>query len=229
MYAQSSLLKFILNKKKNNKKQNLNEMIGGGKVPAWKLGSLLKEKSGFLTAVFGSLIFQLCLVFALIKFIPNDDPLVQTIKKYGFLLFVVQIILIIWVSVIPMPMALKFVLFTLFSAITGFTLKAALQKVSPKVIEAALVATIAIFVTFLIFGLIISGFGIDLGFLGLVLFGILLIIIIARVVILFMNTSSTVNKTITIITLILFSVFIVFDTNQILQRDYNGDFITSRK
>ena len=219
MYAHSSLLKFILNKKKNTKNQ-----IGGGK---WQLGSLLKEKSGFLAAVFSSLIFQLCLVFAIIKFIPNDDPLVQSIKRYGIILFIIQIILIICMSVIPMPMTLKFILFTLFSAITGFVLKVSLQKISPEIIETAIVATAVIFVTFLVFGLIISGFGIDLGFLGLLLFGLLLLIVIVRVVMIFMKTSSAINKAITIMTLVLFSVFIVFDTNQILQRDYHGDFITA--
>jgi FtsH-binding integral membrane protein len=223
MYAQSSLLKFILNKKKNSK----NNPMVGGKLPQWRLGSLLKEKSGFLAAVFSSLIFQLCLVFAIVKFIPNDDPFVQNIKKYGILLFIIQIILVVCMSFIPMPMTLKFILFTLFSVITGFVLKVSLQKISPEIIEAALVATAVIFVTFLVFGLIISGFGIDLGFLGLFLFGLLLLIIIVRIVMLFMKTSSAVNKAITIMTLILFSVFIVFDTNQILQRDYNGDFVTA--
>jgi FtsH-binding integral membrane protein len=224
MYAQSSLLKFILSKKKNGKKHN---MVGGGNVFNWQLGSLLKEKSGFLAAVFSSLIFQLCLVFAIVKFIPNDDPFVENIKKYGILLFIIQIILIVGMSVIPMPMSLKFVLFTLFSAITGFVLKASLQKVSPEIIETALIATAVIFVTFLVFGLIVSGFGIDLGFLALLLFGLLLLIVIVRIVMLFMKTSSAFKKGITVMTLILFSVFIVFDTNQILQRDYDGDFITA--
>lgn len=223
MYTQSSLLKFILNKKTKTEK---NKMVGG-KIPQWQLGSLLKEKSGFLAAVFSSLIFQLCLVFAIVKFIPNDDPLVQNIKKYGILLFIMQIILIICMSVIPMPMTLKFILFTLFSAITGFVLKVALQKISPEVIETALIATAVIFVVFLAFGLIVSGFGIDLGFLSLFLFGLLLLIVIVRIVMIFMKTSSSVKKAITVMTLVLFSVFIVFDTNQILQRDYNGDFITA--
>lgn len=227
MYAQSSLLKFIMNKKKNTKKHSVTEMVGGGKAPVWQLGSLLREKSGFLAAVFSSLIFQLCLVYAIVKFIPNDDPFVHNIKKYGILLFIIQIILIVCMSVIPMPITLKFILFTLFSAITGFVLKVSLQKVSPEIIETALVATAVIFVTFLVFGLIVSGFGIDLGFLGLLLLGLLLLIVIVRIVMLFMKTSSDVKKAVTIITLILFSMFIVFDTNQILQRDYDGDFVTA--
>lgn len=126
-----------------------------------------------------------------------------------------------------MSMTLKFILFTLFSTITGFVLKIALEKTSSEVIETALIATTIIFVSFIVLGLIISGFGIDLGFLGLFLFGLLLLIIIVRVVMVFMKTSSNIKKTVTVLTLLLFSVFIVFDTNQILQRDYQGDFITA--
>jgi FtsH-binding integral membrane protein len=214
MYAQSSLLKFILNKKKQSKKN----MIGGG-----NLGSLIQAKSGFLTAVFASLIFQLCLVFAVVKFVPNNE----SFKKFNILMFIVQIILITCMAVIPMPMTLKFVLFTLFSAITGFMLKVALEKVSEEVIETALVSTIIIFALFVILGLIVSGFGIDLGFLSMFLFGMLLLLVIVRIVMVFMKTSREFHKATAVISLILFSLFIVYDTNQILQRDYNGDFITA--
>jgi len=223
MYAQSSLLKFIMNKKKKIKKQI--NLVGGGFK--WQLGSLLKEKTGFLAAVFSSLIFQIFLVFSILKFIPPDDILVHNIKKYGILLFIIQLALVVCISVIPMQMTLKFVLFTMFSAITGLILKFALQNISHEIIETALIATAVIFVRFLVFGLIVSGFGIDLGFLGLFLFVLLLLVVIVRVVMLFMKTSSAFNKGITIVTLMLFSVFIVFDTNQILQRNYDGDFITA--
>ncbi len=219
MYAQSSLLKFILNKKKGSK----GNLIGGGHSSKWNLSSLIKEKSGFLTAVFSSLIFQLLLVFAIVKFIPNND----NFKRYSFLLFIVQIALILCMAIIPMPMTIKFILFTLFSALTGVVLKIVLEKVSPEIIETAIVATIIIFATFVILGLIISGFNIDLGFLTMLLLGMLLLLIIVRVVMIFMKSSSTFNKIVAIISLVIFSMFIVFDTNQILQRDYHGDFITA--
>lgn len=220
MYAQSSLLKFIMNKKKQSK----SGLIGGrSNGLQWNLGSLIKAKSGFLAAVFASLIFQLCVVFAIVKFIPDNDEF----KKYSFLIFIIQIVLIICMAIVPMPMPIKFILFTLFSVLTGFVLKTALQKVSPEVIETAIIATITIFTVFVVLALVISGFGIDLGFLTLFLFGVLLLLVIVRIVMVLMTTSTTVNKMVAIISLIIFSMFIVFDTNQILQRDYHGDFITA--
>jgi FtsH-binding integral membrane protein len=214
MYAQSSLLKFIKDKKKHSK----GNMIGGG-----DLGSLIREQSGFLTAVFTSLIFQLCLVFVVVKFVPNNE----SFKKFSILMFIVQLILIICMALIPMPMTLKFVLFTLFSAITGFVLKVALEKVSTEVIETALFSTIVIFALFVVLGLIVSGFGIDFGFLTMFLFGLLLLLVIVRIVLVFMKTSSQIHKAAAVVSLVIFSLFIVYDTNQILQRDYNGDFVTA--
>lgn len=202
----------------NKKKQSKGNMIGGG-----NLGSLIREKSGFLTAVFASLIFQLCLVFAVVKFVPNSE----NFKKLSLLMFIVQIILIICMALIPMPMTLKFILFTLFSALTGFVLKVALEKVSAEVIETALISTIVIFALFVVLGLIISGFGIDLGFLTMLLFGLLLLLVIVRIVMVFMKTSSEFHKATAVVSLVIFSLFIVYDTNQILKRDYNGDFITA--
>jgi FtsH-binding integral membrane protein len=43
----------------------------------------------------------------------------------------------------------------------------------------------------------------------------------------FMGNYSTFVKGILVFGLGLFSVFIVYDTNQILQKDYYGDFITA--
>jgi len=43
----------------------------------------------------------------------------------------------------------------------------------------------------------------------------------------FMGNYSTFVKGILVFGLALFSVFIVYDTNQILQKDYYGDFITA--
>jgi FtsH-binding integral membrane protein len=43
----------------------------------------------------------------------------------------------------------------------------------------------------------------------------------------FIPTSSLTKKILVIFSLLLFSVYVVYDTNSILQRNYNGDFITA--
>jgi FtsH-binding integral membrane protein len=224
MYAQSSLLKFIMMKKKQGKGSK--GQCGGG-LGQWQLGSMLKDKAGFLAAVFGTLIFQLLLVIAIVKLVPQDDPLVVLVKEYWFVNIIMQFVLLLCLVLIPMPMPLKFALFTVFATLVGYMLKVTLERVPIEIIQTALVGTIAVFVFFVLVGLVISGLGINLAPLGLVLLGMLLLLIIISIVTLFMKSSSTLRKGLAIATLFLFSVYVVFDTNQILQRDYRGDFVTA--
>lgn len=230
MYAQSSLLKFIMMKRKQGKgkgnKGAVSFQAGGGRA-GWKLGTLLREKAGFLAAVFGTLIFQLLIVIMIVKMVPNEDPLVEWFKKFGLVSVLLQFALIICLAIVPMPMPLKFALFSLFAALIGFMLKISLQTVPQEIVHGALIATIAVFIFFVCVGLVISSFGIDLGPLSLVLLGVLLLLVIASVVSLLMKTTSNLRKGIAIVTIFLFSVYVVFDTNQILVRDYAGDFVTA--
>jgi len=227
MYAQSSLLKFIMMKRKPGKGKGMKGQSGGGAGAGWQLGTLLREKAGFLAAVFGTLIFQLLIVLMIVKMVPDNDPLVDWFKKFGLLSIILQFALIICLAIVPMPMPVKFALFSVFAALVGFMLKVSLEKVPVEIVRGAIVATIAVFVFFVCVGLVISGFGIDLGPLSLVLLGVLLLLVIVSVVSLFMNTTSVFKKGLAIATIFLFSIYVVFDTNQILVRDYAGDFVTA--
>jgi FtsH-binding integral membrane protein len=101
------------------------------------------------------------------------------------------------------------------------------SNTSQDVIKAALIGTITIFTMMLIFGVVLSAFGFNITWLSTILFILLLVLILVRVVTMFMKTSSNLHKGIAICALLLFSMFIVYDTNNILQRDYDGDFVTA--
>jgi modulator of FtsH protease len=62
---------------------------------------------------------------------------------------------------------------------------------------------------------------------GLSLFFALLFLLIISIVQFFIIQSSFLYKILVICSLMLFSVYIVYDTNSILQRDYGGDFISA--
>ena len=62
---------------------------------------------------------------------------------------------------------------------------------------------------------------------GLGLLYALLFIFMISIVQIFIIQSSLLYKIIVVSLLMLFSVYIVYDTNNILQRDYSGDFITA--
>ena len=138
-----------------------------------------------------------------------------------------QLGLIIILAFFPMHPAMKFVLFTLFAFISGMVLSTVASVMSEDVIKAALVGTITIFVMMVVFGVIISMLGVDLNWMSGVLFIALLTLIITRVIMMFMKTSTNVKKYIAVFALMLFAIFIIYDTNNILSRDYNGDFVTA--
>ena len=62
--------------------------------------------------------------------------------------------------------------------------------------------------------------------LGIIIVG-LLILLFFVILQFFVKFSSLIKKLLTIALLILFSFYIIFTTNTILQRNYNGDFITA--
>jgi hypothetical protein len=139
-------------------------------------------------------------------------------------MFVVIIVLVF----VPMHPLLKFTLFTVFSVLTGFILSIATQKVSKEVIYASIKGTLAIFVLFVLLGFVIAISGINISWLGIVLFFALLILIIVRIVFTTIKDSSKKTQRIfAIIGLLLFSLYIMYDTYNILQRDYFGDFVTA--
>jgi FtsH-binding integral membrane protein len=78
------------------------------------------------------------------------------------------------------------------------------------------------------FGLALIASGIKLGLrFGLGLFFALLFLLIVSIVQFFIVGSSFLKKIIVIGSLMVFSLYIMYDTNSILQRNYNGDFITA--
>jgi len=201
-----------------------NLMVGGQKAGSSSFLNLLNEKKEFLIKVFANLIAQLGITY---YFMMNykADP-----KNSGLYwgLVIVQFIIIIILAAVPMPSWLKFILFSLFSAIVGFTLSILRQVSNPKLIQTAVLGTMSIFGVMFLFGATLIMFGIKLGLqFAAFLFYALLLLIIVQLVTIFSGATTAFMKGITIFSLILFSIYIIYDTNNILQREYSGDFITA--
>jgi FtsH-binding integral membrane protein len=210
--ANSSIYNTLFNK--NQKK--------GGFLKAL---SILNEKKPFLLQVFGNLIFQLLVTF-IIAFNVKSKLLENNINYW--LLIALTFIIIICLALIPMHPFLKFILFTLFSASWGFLLTIIKETKSEEVIKTALIGTLSIFVVMFLIGLFLLSSGIKFDYkVGGILLCILFITIIALIVMTFMKTYSLYHKSIACFILILFSFYVIYDTNIILQRNYIGDFVTA--
>jgi FtsH-binding integral membrane protein len=149
--------------------------------------------------------------------------------KMSFLLFIIaSFILITLMSIIHNPY-IKFILFTMLSVLYGLMLSYTFMLTNPEIINTALVGTLSVFVTMFLFTLFLLMSGIEVGeTFGLLLLIGLIFMIIAIVVSIFMKNYSKYKKIFSGILLFLFSLYIIYDTTNILIRDtYNGDFITA--
>ena len=191
------------------------------------LSNLLYEKKTFLVKTFANLIVQLGITYYVMEKTPSTkNNAVDKTILYTYLFGGLLIIFVL--ALVPMPSWLKFIIFCVFSYITGLLLSLLTLVVSSDIINMAIQGTISIFAVMFAFGVGLIFSGIKLGMkTALFLLSSLFILIIARIVFWFSGASSYMNKMLTFVGLLLFSAYIVFDTNQILQRDYYGDFITA--
>lgn len=190
---------------------------------------LINEKKGFFAQILANLLLQLYITYYVSENVKVDEK--KDTNKFDSKFIgacVATIVIILILAFVTMPAWLKFILFSLFSASFGIILAFRKVGLDPNVIKSALVGTASIFVSMFIFGVALIMSGIQLGAgIALILFFALLALIIISIVQYFIVQSSFLKKLIVITSLLLFSLFIVYDTNSILQRNYDGDFISA--
>lgn len=201
---------------------------GGAKIKFnfTNFNTLLNSKKEFLIMIFANLITQLGITYYVMTNtkVTKDDN--HNLKHW--LLFISTLIILCILALVPMPSWLKFILFSVFSYIWGIFLADLKVKVNDNgLINMAMLGSIGIFIVMFLVGVVLLVTGIQLGLkTGLFLFVSLLILIIAQIFSLF-NKSTMLIKTLAAIGIIIFSGYIIYDTNTILQRNYYGDFITA--
>lgn len=198
-----------------------------------KLGTdmlaLLVKKRKFMTAVFATLIFQLLVTYTVMYTLKDNKDVNAFLKRFGLIALILQLCLLLVLAFVPMPPILKLALFTLVSVVTGIVLIRVIQRYGDHTVRTALLGATSVFSAMFVFGLALAAMGIDIGFMGIYLFAALIGLVISQLlhyVINKGNQTSTVSRIITAVTLVIFSIFVVFDTNTILLRDYPGnDFV----
>lgn len=201
---------------------------GGSKIKSTfsNFSSLLNSKKDLMIMIFANLITQLGITYYVMTNtkVTKDDK-----NKLKFLLLFIIWFTIVYVLVmVPMPSWLKFILFSAFSYISGILLALFKLKINnDDLINMAMLGSIGIFSIMFLIGAFLLATGIQLGWkTGLFLFISLLILIIARIFSWF-HKSTMLVKTLSAIGIIIFSGYVIYDTNVILQRNYYGDFITA--
>jgi FtsH-binding integral membrane protein len=195
------------------------------------ISNLLYEKKTFLVKIFANLIVQLGITYYVMEKTPNtasNNENNPQNKKNMFQFLFGGILIIIILALVPMPSWIKFILFMIFSYLTGRLLTIVKTTVTNEAINTALLGTISVFGTMFLMGVILITFGVQLGIRTLLfLLTCLLLLIIIQIVFVFSGTTYGLQKYVVFFGLILFSLYVVYDTNKILQRNYYGDFITA--
>ena len=201
---------------------------GGSKIKSTfnNFSSLLNGKKELMIMVFANLITQLGITYYVMNNTTVTEADNHNLKHW--LLVASTFVIVYYLAIVPMPSWMKFILFTAFSYIWGILLASFKLKINDTgLINMAMLGTIGIFSIMFLIGAFLLATGIQLGLkTGFFLFVSLLILIIAQIFSLF-HKSTILVKSLAAIGIVIFSGYIIYDTNTILQRNYYGDFITA--
>jgi len=186
--------------------------------------TLVRSKKDLLVCIFVTLIIQISISFATMKF----DKEHHMLGKRGGLLQSVILLIIMIALIFAMgrpntSFHMKQILFAIFSIVVGLILSQVTYIINdPAIVEASVIATLVNLGLMLLLGIIIVYFKYDLEWIGSFLFIALLVIVVTRLLSLFSKDSKEINKKISMVSVIIFSLYILYDTNTILLRYKNN-------
>ena len=186
--------------------------------------SNLQKKIPFMAGVFGHLIFQTFVAYRAAEATSGNAYMKDIARSNALLIGIVGLALVLLLSLVRLPIPVKVAVFSLLAYISGM----ALHNV-PNLQE-ALLEVVGIFIGMLVAGIFTVQMGYKLDILGQILFFSLLTILIARVINTYVRRTRVGEKNSLVpskILTILFALFVVYDTNKILQRNYSGNFVNA--
>jgi FtsH-binding integral membrane protein len=201
------------------------------------------KKQGFLLSVYGILIVELLVTFFVVYYFRDHPSLSKITKQSIIIYFIASMGLVLLLVFVPMPIWLKFVLFTILSTVLGGLLHQASALLPEELVTQVLAGTIAVFVAMSVVALILASMGIDLSWMGSLLLAALVGLIVASLIVYIVSyfnaqsqspsaaetagTMKGIHKILLVIGLILFSVYVMYETNIMLQKNYNEDVVSA--
>jgi len=185
----------------------------------------MKPTKTFLLYVLLIVIIQLCVTYYVMNRTHNPNINIA-------LIFILSIITIIILTTFheKISLPLQFTLFTFFSYLFGLLFYQVKQReqYSVELINEVILTTISVFASMAIVGSILLSFGIQLGFKAwLILFVGLLSLILSRLILIFtavtpenIDKQTARHKLLSTLGIFLFSGYVIYDTNIILQGTY---------
>jgi len=186
----------------------------------------LDKKKFFLLKVYSTLIFQIFIAFVILFYVENKNIELNKTQYIG--VCIATFIIIILLTFIQSKI-IRFILLVIFSALVGLILSAQVDLDNEKdleIVKKSFVTTVFIFIYMIIFGFIAVYMGATISpVISIILFFSLLLLIIMRFILSIRGNFSKYYKIFAGCVILLFSLFIIYDTVEILDREYNNDFI----
>ena len=179
-------------------------------------GSRLRARSGFIAAVYAALAVQIAVTAAMTVYFRKNPAVYERLRSLWILWLVLNIAILLALAFLPLPFAVRALLFVLFAVVLSFTFIAADRRVSPETIRAGLTAAVGIFVAMTVVGLGLAAAGVDLSFLTYVLLAALIGLVVTFIAIRFFPVGKTAMKAILLVAMTIFAVFVAYDTNLLL-------------
>lgn len=181
---------------------------------------LMIQKKEFLALVFLNLVLQLGITYIIM------ERTVDAKKKYNLWLLFGSTFLILFALHFQIHPMLKLFLFSLFSYIFGIILSGVKEKHNEEEIRIAIESALSIFGAMFVTALGLLVGGVKLGYkFGIFLFFSLLALILFRLFNYFSNAGY--GALLNSVGIVLFSLYVLYHTHQILQKDYYGDFVNA--
>ena len=169
------------------------------------------ENSNFIRNVYLMLLLQIFISFSILAAIRYYYP-ENRLERYWFVYFILSLLIII---ALPFPSRFRWFLNILFCVVLGIILYIS-TKYQPAVdIQISFLSTVMIFLFFTIISVVISKNNVDLENWGKYLLGALIGLIVFGLINLFVQNQRA-RSVYVAIGLILFSLFVVYDTNRLL-------------
>ena len=168
-----------------------------------------KVWTNFIFQVLAHMILQIILLYNVIT---SKNKSLNELSKLKLSLIFIQFILMIAFS-FTNNIYLQFLIFSLLSFTIGLSLKN-IDKIDKIIYE-----TTVIFIAMFLIGVLSVYLNINLEFMGIFLFSALIIMLFARLF------NFTKQKKYNDIVSIIIALFIIYDTNVIMNRNYNGNFV----
>lgn len=174
---------------------------------------LLKQKAPFMSKVFANLILQGGIAYA--AALQRSPHVARNILAYA-IVFSVAILAMIFAT---LSIQVRFMLFTLISALFGAIL-GVVRNLDKDVVQETLRDIFGVFVAMFVLGAVSVQFNVNIFPLALLLFMGLIGLMITRLT-LSREKKGVLSKAF----VVLFALYVLVDTNTILQRNYRGDFV----